>query len=118
MIRILLFAVIILAILAVQILFSKSKINWLKWIVPVILFILTTTFYVFNLTDAFAGLVEYGRFLVYHKGPGLLALILKTGVVYFPFLLSLIIFIVFQKKHKHKLLKGDKEIEKMMIKDL
>jgi hypothetical protein len=102
----------------VQILISRTSANWAKWIIPAFLLIVTTTFYIYNLTDAFANLVQFGRFLVYHQGPGLFAFILKTGVIFSPFIVSLVIFIIFRVRSNKKQNKNKSEIEKMLIKDL
>ncbi len=118
MTKILFLAIFLLTILLIQILISRTNASWAKWIIPVLLFIACSTFYLYNVSEAFANLATFGRFLVYHEGPGLLAFILKTGIIFLPFVISFIILIVFLSKSKKNKNKGKNEIEKMLIKDL
>jgi hypothetical protein len=103
-----------------QFILSNKKNKWLGLIIPSAFFVVSTIFLIVNLTTAFHTIEGYGQFLVGYGGNGAIALFLKTGFIYSPFLVNLLIYILCRHKYKKYTgsAKSEKEIKKMIVDDL
>ena len=112
--------IIILASFAAEYILSNKKDKWLGLIIPLVFFIASSIFLVLNLTDAFSNVEGYGLFLIEYGSTGMFALILKTGFIYTPVAIQLIIYFITRHyyKKKNNPAKHNKEYKKMMIDDL
>ena len=99
---------------------SRNK-NW-GWgiIIPAFSFLLSSAFILLNVSKAFASVAGYGSFLLQYGRTGLIALILKIGLVYLPVVIQLTIFALCRRHYKktHAAPGDNKELNKMIADDL
>jgi len=120
MIRLTIVLVLLIAGFVLEFFLSRNK-NWV-WgiIIPAISFLLSSAFILFNVSKAFASVAGYGSFLMQYGGSGLIALILKVGLIYMPVVMQLIIFALCRRHYKktHAAPGDNKELKKMIADDL
>jgi cytochrome c biogenesis factor len=94
--------------------FTKKQRKTLAFSVIGIVGILSVTFLIFNLTEAFSTIDYFNDFLSEYGITGLIALILKTGFIFLPFVINIVIYLVVNTIHN----KNTSEIDKMIAKDI
>ena len=110
----------ILASFVLEYFLSREKNKWLGLITPFATFVAASVFLILNLIDAFFTVEGYGLFLIEYGSVGLIAMVLKVGLIYTPVLIQLIIYFVcrhYYKKINHPV-KNNQELKKMIVDDL
>lgn len=120
MIKVIIILVITIISFGFQFILSKKQNKWLGLIIPAVFFVITSVFLVISFTSSINTVEGYGQFLLDYGLSGVMAQILKIGFIYLPTFIHLVIYFICRRKFRHidKPTKTEKEIRKMIAKDL